>query len=383
MNDLQPKFRALDQLVVPRRLERFDEVAPHVPEPDPPRASSRIAVVVLAFALSIAAIAFSAVVFSRSGGPAITPATTHPARTPSPSSSPTLTPTAPDFVTGNTPPRGALVFAEVQSDSEYDIAFVGPGGTAAIPMTDAWREGLVAGGAAWSPDGSRVAFVVARSGLSQRLYAGGGDMYVMNADGSDLRRLDFAGGADQVTWSPDGTRIAFVRNQGSELCLIRADGSGFRVIDSRRRYYEVPAWSPLGDEIAFQSHVPIGSDRTAIFLVRPDGSHEVRVSPPGGDAGAAYPAWSPDGRMIAYEANNSLVRLDLSTGEIHQLTRCRLPCITDYDPAWSPDGARIAFIRDEEPGAALHLYLLDVSTGRAHRVGPLPDQQWGPSWRPG
>jgi dipeptidyl aminopeptidase/acylaminoacyl peptidase len=384
MSDLASKFRSLDGLSLPLRLERFEAIAPGVPAPEPPRRSSRLAVVVVALALTALAIAFVAVVFARTPRPVIAPPTSHPApslSTPPRTGTPSPTPSTQGIVTGNVPPRGSLVFDQERSRSRSDIVFVARGGTTAIPMTDAWRSGLVAHGAAWSPEGKRVAFIVGASDSWQ--YTGQGDLYVMNANGSGLRLLP-VGAANQPTWSSDGMRIAFVRDQGSELCVINADGSGLRVIDSHRGYYQLPKWSPTGDEIAFQSNVVPGSgtDRTAIFLIRPDGSHEVRVSPPAGDPGAADPAWSPDGRELAYEAYDHLVRLDLSTGEIRAITHCRLPCITDYAPAWSPDGTRIAFIRDEEPGASTHLYLLDLSTGRIQRVGPLADQQWGPSWRP-
>jgi Tol biopolymer transport system component len=57
-------------------------------------------------------------------------------------------------------------------------------------------------------------------------YAGDGDMYVMNADGTGLTQLTDGLDAARPAWSPDGTRIVFVRDQGSSLVVMNADGSG-------------------------------------------------------------------------------------------------------------------------------------------------------------
>lgn len=75
---------------------------------------------------------------------------------------------------------------------------------------------------AWSPDGRRLAFVVARVGDAQ--------IYAMNADGKELRRLTPAGTHLLPAWSPDGRWIAFLSIRGGDLALwvMRPDGSGQR-----------------------------------------------------------------------------------------------------------------------------------------------------------
>jgi len=92
----------------------------------------------------------------------------------------------------------------------------------------------------WSPDGSQIAF--------QSTGTGNGDLYVMDADGSNVRQLTSTPEADQgPAWSPDGTQVAFVRGlhpailTASAIYIINADGTDERVVGFGTR---VPAWQP-------------------------------------------------------------------------------------------------------------------------------------------
>jgi hypothetical protein len=98
-------------------------------------------------------------------------------------------------------------------------------------LTDDARE-LV-----WSPDGSRIAFESVRDG--------GSEIYVMNAEGSDQRRLTSNGGA-YPAWSPDGSRIAFASGRGgdSEIYVMNADGTGLTNLTSNPAGDHDPDWSP-------------------------------------------------------------------------------------------------------------------------------------------
>jgi hypothetical protein len=113
---------------------------------------------------------------------------------------------------------------------------------------------------AWSPDGSRIAFV----GLS------GDDGYqtlrVMNADGSANRELTpiDEGAIYRPTWSPDGQRIAFSKciGGGCDILVVNADGSGLTGL-TRTRNAQGPAWSPDGTRIAFSRWDPGSSPSIA------------------------------------------------------------------------------------------------------------------------
>ena len=94
-------------------------------------------------------------------------------------------------------------------------------------------------------DGSRIA------------YGAGGDIWVMNNDGSHKRRLTATGNDFQPTWSPDGTEITFVRAnlRSTTIAVMNADGTNQRIIVDRGRFGSFnPDWSPDGTTIAFTTY---------------------------------------------------------------------------------------------------------------------------------
>ena len=262
-------------------------------------------------------------------------------------------------------------------DVDGGIGERGPAVTIDVPVEGATYVGQ----AAWSADGSRLALVIGRA-RHVHAYAGNGRLYVMDADGSGLRALSPRATLSAPSWSPDGTQIAAVRNQGRQLVVVGVDGSGVRVVAEDAGYYQAPAWSSDGRWIAFQSSPDPSSERVtpAVYVIRPDGTDLRRLTAANSSEG--YPAWSPDSSKIAYSAAERLWVMNADGSHAAQVTHCRLPCVADFAPEWSPDGRRIAFVRQEEGGGALRLYVLHVASGR---TTPLtPDQRWvgGPSWRP-
>src|SRR5574341_687491 len=151
----------------------------------------------------------------------------------------------------------------------------------------------------WSPDGKRIAFNSNRDGLSQ--------IYLMNADGTGLTRLTTDGGA-WATWSPDGKRIAFTSGSSragratGEISVINADGTGLTRLTDNAIGDSHPDWSPDGRKIAFFS---TRDGNPEIYEMNADGTGQVRLTVD--SRPDAWPSWSPDGRRIAFQRQVQVV----------------------------------------------------------------------------
>jgi TolB protein len=222
---------------------------------------------------------------------------------------------------------------------------------------------------AWSRDGRRVAFTsVGRRGI-----------FVMNADGSGLRRVTTTKSLDlQPTWSPDGRRIAFARfvpGFREEIFVVGVNGRGLRRLTRNRGQDLEPDWSPNGKRIAwaFTSTRTVGAT-PAIHTTNPDGRFKRRVT----DGSA--PDWSPDGRRFAYSVNG-----EIFTGEVSGRGRVEVTFslgAADVRPEWSPDGTHIAFLSSRgSPREELRLFRIEAGGGDPTLVSPVvpvSSASWGP-----
>jgi Tol biopolymer transport system component len=181
-------------------------------------------------------------------------------------------------------------------------------GSMGLVMGMATREGERAyGEPSWSPDGTKIAFSFQRDGN------GNGDIYVMDADGSNPTRITKQGPADsEPSWSPDGTKIAFKswRNGNYDIYVVDAvayvyasDGSNpnnITSITNNAAHDMQPSWSADGTKIAFLSD---RNGNREIHVMNADGSNQTNLthypknmSYDGDDS----PSWSPDGTKIAF-----------------------------------------------------------------------------------
>ncbi len=188
----------------------------------------------------------------------------------------------------------------------------------------------------WSPDSQQLVFNSDRTGASE--------IYKINLDGTNLIQLTNTGRAFNAAWSPDSSRIAYAR-EGQGLWVMNNDGSSPTQISAHPRDCG-PSWAPDCLHLAFQSD---RDGKLNIWIMNADGSNPVRITQKGG----ASPAWSPDGKWIAFERDEQiwLVSPD-GQKEVHLKTDFPVGC-----PSWSPDSRKIVFdgVKDFEYDADLYV----------------------------
>jgi TolB protein len=249
----------------------------------------------------------------------------------------------------------------------------------------------------WSPDGKQIVFQSDRHDAM----LGDRDIYIMNADGSSVRRLIHREESDETpVWSPDGSQILFssyITEENNELFIMNTDGTGVTQLTDDPGRDGHQSFSPDGATIIFNSQRD--DDGTSeiknyeIYEMKRDGTNVKRLTNfPEWDT---YPSISPDGtkvlwRRVLPSGGNSqsgrnsevFVMNRDGTGPVN-LTNS--PSFDGY-PAWSPDGSKIAFAsnRAGQTRGNFHIYIMNADGSDLVRVlenGPAVEDarpQWSP-----
>lgn len=223
---------------------------------------------------------------------------------------------------------------------------------------------------AWSPRGDVVAFLRETS-------KGSGQLRTIGADGSGEHKLIGEWQGDDPTWSPDGRSFAHYCQCDGSIHVMNADGSKDVTITESHATRE-PAWSPDGSRIAYGAPV---DRRFRIFIVNPDGTDPTRVSH--GSGSDAWPAWSSDGTRILFSRWHrgdgwDLYIVDIKTSTVLRLTRT--PNLNETEASWSPDGSRVAFIGFRTGARRSFLYVVSGAGSGRMRLVDRPATQ--SAWRP-
>ena len=191
----------------------------------------------------------------------------------------------------------------------------------------------------WSPDGRYLAFSSGYEDPSWgnpglRGQAGKVAIYLLDLKSLKTSRLTPLGESYFFSWSPDGQHIAFTSNlesQINDIYVIDADGKNLRRLTTAQTNDTQPEWSPRGDSIAYVAAPMPGQPRTesGVFVMKPDGSERRRVS----TALASHAGWSPDGIHLQIAASPSAL-VNVATGAGIELP----PAL---DRTFSPDGAHL------------------------------------------
>jgi Tol biopolymer transport system component len=194
-----------------------------------------------------------------------------------------------------------------------------------------WTTEAAVAEPAWSPDGLQIAFTIGPFRYS------GSYIGVIGTNGTNLRILTNGGTDRHPSWSPDGSRIVFssARSNVSHLYIMQADGSNIIQLTNQQAWDFEPAWSPDGSRIAYVSDCIGTGARASIYTIQVDGTGRVPIPKPMYETGQNYPTWSPDSKRLAYSQGFFkggviyIVNLD-GTGYSEFGT------FKDAAPSWSP-----------------------------------------------
>lgn len=229
------------------------------------------------------------------------------------------------------PLNGKIAFIRLN-----DVFVMNPDGTNKTALTD---TKALEGEAVFSPDGTKIAFV--------RTPRDGGlrsdQLVVMNADGSGAVNVDHADGPDVIqspAWTTDGSRVLYLAdriepdNNRAEIYAAAADGSAETVVTAEGPIEDEGGGgiATAGSKVVFWSG-PTGILESEIFVINTDGTGRTQISH---QPGSITPAISPDASKVAWTASDGVFVANVDGGDQRRVAK-------GSGPLFSPDGSRIAF----------------------------------------
>jgi Tol biopolymer transport system component len=218
-----------------------------------------------------------------------------------------------------------------------------------------------------SPDGSRIAFDAEIDGSRQ--------VWVMDADGTDLERVTDDSEAIDPSWSPGGQRLAYVGFGGEDtrgvMILDLRSGTTERVTSEPADVFG-PDWSPDGSSIVYQTPTGGGWQLHAVDLVS---GETTTVCCRRKDSIASDADFSPDGEVLVFgyatQEDNFALHTITPSGDEESPVFPVDPSRYHGHPVFSPDGSKIAY--QGAPG----IWVVDIASGKDRMLEP---ELWGPVW---
>ena len=228
-------------------------------------------------------------------------------------------------------------------------------------------EGMSAMSPTWHPDGRKLAYSILGDRGSQIV------LHDLRTGASRYLAATPAGLNITPQFSPDGRWLAYAHGQeaGTDLVITDADGTdrARRITVGRGSDNLAPSFSPDSRRLAFTSN---RSGHPEVYIADVDGTNVELLTPFkfGDQSYRSDPAWSPNGRVIAFQAQIAgrfqVMTVSLRDRTIKQLTSEGV----NEDPSWAPDGRHLVFASTRT--GAKQLFVLDVETGRARQLTHAP-----------
>ncbi len=256
--------------------------------------------------------------------------------------------------------NGRISFWSDRADARAEVFVMNADGTNQRRLTDLFS----AKRGDFSPDGRKLVFD--GRGYDTMFDF---DIFVMNTDGSDVRRLTQGQARDtQASWSPDGRYVSFVRDENIStppaIWVVGAAGENAHRITRGGS----AVWSPDGKRLA------VGG--IGLRIMRPDGTHGKTIF--GGETEVA--AWSRDGRRILFtsyrDGNAEVYTARVDGRRFRRLTRQRRD---DYAADFSPDGRKILFSSNR--AGLLQVYVMNLNGSGVRNLARSQSNDWATSWQ--
>ncbi|HWJ20791.1 MAG TPA: hypothetical protein VNS52_00435 [Gemmatimonadaceae bacterium] len=227
----------------------------------------------------------------------------------------------------------------------------------------------------WQPSGRSIAY----SAFGPR----GTEIVVRNLVTGSTRTLAATPGGLNITpvFTPDGSSLIYAHGEeaGTDLVAAPLDGGGARRITVGRGTDNVsPTVSPDGGRVAFTSGRP---GHPEVYITDADGTNAELLTPYsfGDQSYRSNPDWSPDGRVVAFQAQLSgrfqVMTISLRDRSVKQLTTDG----SNEDPSWAPDARHLVF--SSTRGGVRQLYVMDAESGRTRQL-TRGDAARLPAWSP-
>lgn len=230
----------------------------------------------------------------------------------------------------------------------------------------------------WSPDGKKIAFYSDRNPVEKCKYK----ILIMDADGSNQKELPNTDCDFRPVWSPDGKKLAFDsgRDGNHEIYTINIDGTDLRRLTNSPNYDSSPRWSPDGKKIVyFSGSTEKDYGNSEIYIMNTDGTGKENLTIKEGSD--TYPFFSPDGKKIAFtsyrDGNAEIYVMDADGSNQQRLTN---NSARDDNARWSPDGKQIGFGTDRD--GYYEVYVMDSDGQNKQNISQNPSNDVDISWSP-